>query len=153
MKNDYSAVFNGLSGKGRVTLKTAATFDAITDFIREDTKRHPWRFPFYALYMSMLVIPVPLFGVPAAIAGAAVLCARYEVGGVGKRLNTHLKQAFQEAVLAERYQEHIQPDTSGSGRYAVRPWGLAWHSAKYGFKNARIAASEAYEAAKDYILK
>jgi hypothetical protein len=150
MQKDYTALFNGLSMKGQLTLKAAATFDSLTDFIREDTKLHPWRFPFYALFMSAIIIPVPVFGIPAAIAGGAVLCAKYKVGGIGKRLNTHLADVFQNAAMAERYENYITPSRDNSGIYEVHPWALAKHSARLGWKNGKAAAGHAYNSIKEY---
>lgn len=152
MERDYKAIFNGLSKQGQLALKATATFDSITDFIRDDTKLHPWRFPLYALFLGAAIIPVPAFGIPAALAGTALLCAKYKVGGTGKRLNAYLADAFHDAVLAERYKDFIVPEDDNAMAHVIRPWALAKHSAWHGLQNSLTAGKYAVDALKNHIF-
>lgn len=153
MKCDCKSVFNRLSRYGRYALKSAATAEAITDFIEKDTKEHPWRFPFYAAYLVVLTTPFPFLGAATILAAATLAWAKFEVGPLAKRLNTHIKESFNEVALGCRYKDHIIEDPNDKERFIVKPLSLAWHSTKQGAYSSYNAGKHAFSAFKNLILK
>lgn len=152
MSCDCRSVFNRLSRNGRYALKGAATAEAITDFIQEDTRRRPWRFPFYAAYLIVMTTPLPFLGASTILTGATIAWAKFEVGPMAKRLNKHITDSFNEASVGCRYKDCIKEDPADNSRLVVKPLALAWHSTKKGAYNSYLAGKHAFNALRKLTL-
>lgn len=71
----------------------------MTSVAREDTKAHPWRFPFYAAYMSVFIVPVPLMGATEATFFGTLGFISLRLTPWSRWVHDRLKDAFTASAL------------------------------------------------------
>lgn len=124
MDDDLTATFNRLSEADRAKLKAAAGVRAMTDFIREDGARHPWKTPFYAAYMACLVAPIPVVPQAAILLGVTLAWAKYSKSEMARDLRHHLAEAFTAADIMKKFGDHVEPDPDRPGAMRLRNMDL-----------------------------
>ena len=145
--------FNRLSKADRMKLQGAAVSKAITGFVRDDTEKNPWRYPFYAAYMLVVATPLPFFGAATLLIGATVLWARNSQSAYAQRINGRLKHAFNDhAKLLCDHREYLDDHPEEPGQKTVRNGALAWHTSKTALNDTWESTKHAARAAKNYMF-
>jgi hypothetical protein len=140
-------IFNSLSKADQLKLKGSTLSMAITDIVQKDTKRSPWKFPFYAAYLMFIATPLPFFGAGGAIMAATVLYISKSKGPWAKWANNELKQAFNECAMIDSHKDHVIIDKNkGSGFKIKSDAGLFVYTSKRSLANAGQAAKNAISA-------
>lgn len=140
-KKDLTSVFNGLSMINRLQLRAAAALETLTGVVRDDTKKHPWMYPFYVVYMVVLLTPLP-FPFASKILEAATLAWVYMGLTAWTRwVKGRLKEAFNKENLVKNHEEHIEADPDVAGRYKLDYKSLA-------LRTAKNTAADAYETTR-----
>ena len=119
MGNNLTPEFNSLGRKDRYKLKTAAMILAVSGFVNEDSRKHPWRFPFYVGYVAIIAAPLPLLGAGVALLGATYIWTRMEMTSYTRRLNKRLKEAFNEKSIMDAHGHHVVPASNGKVDHCV----------------------------------
>lgn len=155
MKCDCRSVFNRLSKADRLKLKGAELTKAVTGFIRDDTKAHPGRFPFYATYLFLVATPLPVPGFSTVVLAGTILWARKSRSALALRLKGRLKDAFNDnAALVCRNKDYITAnDNDPDIACKIRNGALAWETTRQAYRDTRIAASHACQALKNNFKK
>ena len=109
--------FNGLSKADRAKLKSAALLKAMTGFIKDDTERSPWKYPFYATYLLFVVTPMP-GGV--LLLAATGLWMRFSKSKMALETGERIKTAFNECNLIRDHEKFVESDPKLQGHFRVR---------------------------------
>src|SRR6185436_499704 len=109
MKQRASCVFNSLSFGDRFALRAAAAMETITADFRDDTRKHPWKLPFYAAYVGVMLFPIPVVpGHGAAMAALVMLYAQLGLTPGARELRRRMREDFNESALVENHSRHIK---------------------------------------------
>lgn len=122
--------FNRLSGADRLKLKSAALMTAMSGFIRDDTKKDPWKYPFYSLYLVSMVTPFPFPGATMLILVVTAGVTSLRLTPWSRQVNDRLKEAFNEKALVEAHIVFIEQDRDDPRRFYVRDIDLLRGTAK-----------------------
>lgn len=152
MDCECKSVFNSLSKADRVKLRGAALTKSITSLIRDDTKKRPWRYPFYAVYMITVATPLPFFGAGAALLAATAAWAKWELSPMAKELNQRIKESFNHAALVCAHKEAIVQDPENSEKHQIKNMKLAWETTKRSASDTWQATKHAFNALKNLSL-
>jgi hypothetical protein len=150
--HNLAAAFNSLSGIDKAKLKAAAVAGTLTDFIREDTKKHPWKFPLYAAYMATLVEPIPTGGVLLFFSIASAYAASRLPNPWSRRLKQRLDASLDKQAVAEKLREFIVPDPDKPQGWRVDNVKLAKSTLKQGLSDTRQSAESAYGSLQDFAV-
>ena len=143
---DLRTLFNSLSLPDRIKLRAAAFSAAMTGIVREDTERHPERFPLYILYLALLTIPTPVPGGGTAAAalvtwGAASLKTEWS-----RRLRVRLADSLDGEKTVRTLRRFIVADQKNPGQWRVDNAALVWFSSSNSLQDSRVATRAAYSA-------
>lgn len=139
-------VFNDLSGADQWKLRLAAWSTALTGIVRDDTKAHPWKYPFYAVYLTGLLAPYPLPGAGMAIILLSVGALRLSNSPWAQWAKGRLGKAFNTETVMRDFAKHITPDASRDpARFRVSSFSLfrattgvmvrdSWLATRYAFR-------------------
>jgi len=151
---DCKEVFNRLSEGDRLKLQAAATFKALTAFVREETKYHPARYPFYAAYLLAAVTSlfIPFTTVP--LVACSLVWARYSKSESAARLKARLKDDFNnKAALVCHHKDYIIPeDQRDPEQSAIKTLALAWHTTKSAASDVGKTTAYAFKALKNLTI-
>lgn len=147
------SVFNRLSKADRLKLQGAALTNAITGFVRDDTKEHPWRYPFYAAYLVVVTTPLPFLGASTLLMAATVAWAKMSSSPMALRLRGRLTEAFNEAALVREHRDFVVPDPAKPDSHTVKNLSLAWEVTKRGFSDSWQATKHAWNSLKNLVIK
>jgi hypothetical protein len=140
-----TGLFNTLSLPGRLQLRAAAATNALTRLIRDDTKRRPWAFPLYAVYLMLLTAPLPTFGIATALAVLGAVGAASLNNPWSRGIRGRLKDAFNAEAVTKRLRRFIVHDEARPGRWRVDSWALAKHTSRKSWRDTFNAAAHAYD--------
>ena len=141
MTEPITPLFNQLSLVDRVTLKSASLFKAVTGIARDDSKAHPWRYPFYAGFLAFIMAPIPIPGaniIPILLFFGA---ARTRLTPWARMADDRLTTAFNSAAVMEAHRQFIHPHASEPGRYNLKKVELAKDT-------ARVTVGDVYDATR-----
>ena len=153
MGDGLTPEFNRLSKADRLKLKTVAFLTAMSEFVRDDTKDHPWRFPFYTAYFLMVAAPLPLFGAGAVVLGATYVWTRLELIYYTKRLSKKITQTFNCEALLEQYEPFIGPDPEQPESLSVHNKDLMKYAGREVYGDVKDAGLIAWSAARKFFYK
>jgi hypothetical protein len=115
--DSLSDEFNRLSRWDRTKLHIAAVFTAVSGVARDDTIKHPWRFPLYAGYMAVLGTAAALSMIP----GTTELIIALTIGAISLKPTDwsrwvcgRVKETFNSAAMVERHPEFMRQDAEGN---------------------------------------
>ena len=138
--NDLKPVFNRLSGADRLKLRAAALSTAVSGVVRDDTKKDPWKFPFYAVYLAIVIIPIPLLGAQVVPLLLTVGWAKMGLTPWARWVHGRVKHCFNEEALVENHKEFIEKTPGPPAGFCVNGKALAKDTAKKTYADALEAA-------------
>lgn len=150
MEPQLTPVFNRMSGADRLKLRFAAFMVAATAVIRDDTRAHPWKFPFYATYLTFLITPLPIPFAGMVLMGATLGWAKLGLTPWARWLNGRLRDAFNEKAMIDTFKPYIQP--ADAGRFRVDNISLAKDATKTAWCNSADAGRAAWQRLKSYLF-
>jgi hypothetical protein len=153
MKQRLNEIFNGLSSGDRWALRAAAAMETITADFRDDTKNHPWKFPFYAAYLAAMLVPIPLLpGHGVLMAGLVIAYARAGLTPGARELKDRLREAFTAESLVREHRSYIEKDRGGGHAFRVEKWQLSESAGRQSLHNMRRLFDHAIGAAGGFLL-
>ncbi len=150
---DLKALFNTLSLSDRAKLTVAAVSGAMTGVIRDDTRQHPWKFPFYAFYLFLLVEPVSLGGAGVAFTALSALGASSLDNKWSRWMRGRLMEAFDEAKVAHSLRRFIVADEKKPGAWRVDNGALTKYIVQSGLNDSSEAMKAALESMQNFSAK
>jgi len=151
MDKDYTSVFNSLSQFDRFKLRSAAFTTALTGFAKDDTQVHPARYPLYAVYIALAIVPLPI-PIGTVLIGATLLWMQKSKTELAGQLRERLKNDFNHAALAENHKDFLYPDSEKPETYRVKNLSLLWGTTKKVGNDSWAATTHAWKALKNWAL-
>jgi len=137
MSGGLTPNFNRLSRWDRTALGSATLITSLSGIAREDTKLHPLRYPFYAVYLGLMIAPVPLIHIPLSLAVVGVIWS--EATPWARWAKGRMKADFEQVTMIEKHREYIVPKRQTADEFKVRNAPLLGHIAKTVAKDAAAA--------------
>jgi hypothetical protein len=142
LRNSGSAqMFERLHWHNRQILRFAALMTAMSGFMREDSDQHPDRAIPYAIFVAMLIVPVP-FVSTVALAGAAGACVLPNPWS--QKLKGRLLTAFNAESLEASHKEFMKPDSG-----ELKHLRLAMETGKRTMHDSAHLACKAWESIRN----
>ena len=146
-----ASIFNRLSKVDRLKLKGAALTNGITGFLRDDTKIHPVRYPFYAAYLIAVLTPLPVPFVSTALLVSTFLWTKFSQSETAIRMKAHLKEAFNEESLVCQHRKFIKQDLQNPDVFNIKSGALMRHIGQKSWNHGREATKHAWKAFRDFV--
>lgn len=135
-KEDITPIFNRLSWLDRSKLTMTAGMKALTDFISEDGQKYPWKNPFYAAYMALLIVPIPVVPQAAILLTGTLGWARFSKSEMAAEIRGRLAEAFTPASIMKEYGTYIEPVPGKPDSYQLRDFDLVMKTTRETWKTA-----------------
>jgi len=137
--------FNSLSWKDKKFLQVYSAALSVSNFMREDTEKHPWRYPFYAAYMAVWLSPYPPM-ISTVMTLATMAFAATKISQYATRLNSDIKGAFNKSAIMQEFKDHFRVHCPDTQQLKVKMWSLTKYAAVEMGKDAKHASIHAWDA-------
>jgi hypothetical protein len=149
MQGDLNEVFNRLSMPEKIALKSSAFITKMSNNMRTETDKAPWKYPFYATYLATIATPLPFFGAGTVViaATAGIIYAGLTPGS--RRLRGELKEIFNNESLVKAHENCFveKKDQNDKTFYKLNNKKLAASTTKKVWKDSTVATKRAVGAA------
>lgn len=150
MKQGLTPEFNRLSTFDRLKLKSSAMVIAMGGLMKDDTRATPWMFPFYAAYVAIVVLPIPIPGIHIVPVLALYGWAHMGLTPWARKVKEHFRDSFNEAAVMKEHEHCLEEDPVADGQFRVKNVPLARHAVKRVGGDAKEATLYFWQRCKEY---
>ncbi len=153
--SDLTKKFNSLSWHDQAELCGLTLIKAVTGVIREDVKKHLWKYPFHVALAAFLTLPIPVPGtgivkIPLAIGVAAAIV---KWGPEKWWVRERLAPVFNKQALMETNKDFISSDVAHPEKLHVHKVALTKHVMKGALADLGATLAYPYVKVQDALKK
>lgn len=151
MKQGITPEFNRFSKFDQWKLKSSAMMIAMGGLMKDDTKATPWMYPFYATYVAIVILPIPVPGIQVVPILALYGWARMGLTPWARKVNQHFKDSFNDAAVVKAHEHCLEEVPPESGNFHVKNTALATHTTVTMVSDAKEATKHFWQRCRNLL--